>query len=123
MPHAITGAAQRLFDTRTDALLEQLRASGQYKHLQMLAGPMDAVVKMRGADGRAREVLCFCSNNYLGLANHPEVVEAGIRGLREYGAGTASVRFICGTCEPHEMVEKTIAGMMGTEPSSRYLAS
>ena len=68
-------------------------------------------------DGRFRDTLCFCSNNYLGLANHPEVVEAGIKGLKDFGAGTASVRFICGTFTPHETVEKTIASMMGTEAS------
>jgi glycine C-acetyltransferase len=110
------------FDIRTDETLAQLEAGGQYKHLRMLAGPMDAVVKMRDADGKVRERLCFCSNNYLGLANHPEVVEAGIEGLRKYGAGTASVRFICGTFEPHERLEATIAKYMGTESSYTFVS-
>jgi len=110
------------FDTRTDATLKQLEESGQYKHLQMLDSPMDAVVKMRMADGSFRDTLCFCSNNYLGLANHPEVVEAGIKALRDYGAGTASVRFICGTFTPHEQLERTIAKYMGTEASYTFVS-
>lgn len=110
------------FDTRTDATLKQLEESGQYKHLQMLDSPMDAVVKMRQPDGSFRDTLCFCSNNYLGLANHPEVVEAGIKALRDYGAGTASVRFICGTFTPHEQLERTIAKYMGTESSYTFVS-
>ena len=111
-----------MFDTRTDATLKQLADSGQYKHLQMLDSPMDAVVKMRMADGSFRDTLCFCSNNYLGLASHPEVVEAGIKALRDYGAGTASVRFICGTFTPHEQLERTIAKYMGTESSYTFVS-
>ncbi len=110
------------FDARTDATLKQLEESGQYKHLQMLDSPMDAVVKMRQEDGSFRDTLCFCSNNYLGLANHPEVVEAGIKALRDYGAGTASVRFICGTFTPHEQLEQTIAKYMGTEASYTFVS-
>lgn len=110
------------FDTRTDTILRELQAGGQYKHLQMLDSPMDAVVRMRMDDGSFRDTLCFCSNNYLGLANHPEVVEAGIKGLRDYGAGTASVRFICGTFTPHEQLEQTIARYMGTEASYTFVS-
>ncbi len=110
------------FDQRTDNTLQQLDAEGQYKHLQMLDSPMDAVVKMRQPDGSFRDTLCFCSNNYLGLANHPEVVEAGIKALRDYGAGTASVRFICGTFTPHEQLEQTIAKYMGTESSYTFVS-
>jgi glycine C-acetyltransferase len=83
---------------------------------------MDASVRMRGADGSWRDVLCFCSNNYLGLANHPEVVEAGIKALRDYGAGTASVRFICGTFTPHEDLERMVAKYMGTQASYSFVS-
>ncbi len=110
--------AARPFDARTDEILKTLEDGGQYKHLHMLESPMDAVVQMRGYG----EVLCFCSNNYLGLANEPRVVEAGIEGLRKYGAGTASVRFICGTFEPHETLEATIAEYMGTEASYTFVS-
>jgi glycine C-acetyltransferase len=111
-----------VFDRRTDDLLASLEAGGQYKHLQMLGSPMDASVRMRGADGSWRDVLCFCSNNYLGLANHPEVVEAGLKALREYGAGTASVRFICGTFTPHEDLERMVAKYMGTQASYSFVS-
>ncbi|MEM1330777.1 MAG: aminotransferase class I/II-fold pyridoxal phosphate-dependent enzyme [Planctomycetota bacterium] len=112
----------RPFDLRTDAILGELESTGQTKVLQMLDSPMDARVRMRDADGEVRERLCFCSNNYLGLANHPEVVEAGIEGLRAFGAGTASVRFICGTFTPHETLERIIAEYMGTESSYTFVS-
>jgi len=112
-----------LFDKRADALLAQLKADGLYKHLQVLDSPMDAVVKMRRADGTLRETLCFCSNNYLGLANHPEVVQAGLDGLKKYGAGTASVRFICGTFTPHGELERAIASYMGTEAAYTFVSA
>jgi glycine C-acetyltransferase len=111
------------FDTRTDALFAQLRRDGLWKHLQMLGSPMDASVKLRQPDGSFRDTLCFCSNNYLGLANHPEVIEAGIKALREFGAGTASVRFICGTFTPHETLEAKIAEYMGTEASYTFVSA
>lgn len=113
------GGAARPFDQRAQATLKQLRENGQYKHLQMLESPMDAKVRLR----EYGECLCFCSNNYLGLANHPEVIEEGIRGLRQYGAGTASVRFICGTFTPHETVENKIAELMGTEAAYTFVSA
>jgi glycine C-acetyltransferase len=65
---------------------------------------------------------CFCSNNYLGLANHPEVVQAGLEGLEKFGAGTASVRFICGTFEAHDRLESTIADFLGVEASYTFVS-
>jgi glycine C-acetyltransferase len=111
------------FDTRTDALFDQLRQQGLWKHLRVLGSPMDARVKIRQGDGSFRDTLCFCSNNYLGLANHPEVIEAGIKALRDYGAGTASVRFICGTFTPHEALEAQIARYMGTQASYTFVSA
>lgn len=118
----MTTATAQPFDVRTDDTLSALDAGGQYKHLRTIESPMDAVIRLRGDDGRTREVLCFCSNNYLGLANHPEVVAAGIEGLKKYGAGTASVRFICGTFEPHLELEQTIARYMGTEAAYTFVS-
>ncbi len=111
-------AAAHTFHDRASGLLTGLDESGQLKHLQMIEGPMGATIELRGRG----EVLCFCSNNYLGLANHPEVVEAGIEGLKKYGAGTASVRFICGTFTPHEILEQRIAEFMGTEASYTFVS-
>lgn len=107
-----------LFADRTGRTLTHLEETGQLKVLQLIEGPMGATVTLRGRG----EVACFCSNNYLGLANHPEVVEAGIEGLRRYGAGTASVRFICGTFEPHEQLERAIASLVGTEAAYTFVS-
>jgi glycine C-acetyltransferase len=108
--------AESAFDARTAQVLRTLRDTGQWKQLQTIEGPMGATVELRGF-GR---VACFCSNNYLGLANHPEVVEAGIEGLRRHGAGTASVRFICGTFECHERLERTLAEFHGCEAAYTF---
>jgi len=116
-------SSSRIFDARAASLLGQIRKDGLYKHLQTIDSPMDATVKMRRLDGTLTEVLCFCSNNYLGLANHPEVIEAGLKGLKDFGAGTASVRFICGTFSPHETLERTIAEYMGTESSYSFVSA
>jgi glycine C-acetyltransferase len=68
------------------------------------------------------DVIILSSNNYLGLAGHPEVVRAGIEGLERYGAGTASVRFICGTFEPHLALERALADLSGTEAALTYVS-
>lgn len=110
------------FTKRAARQIEKLREAGELKHLQTIDGPMGPTVRIIGDDGRAREVLCFCSNNYLGLANHPEVVEAGIKGLRDFGAGTASVRFICGTFTPHHELESRIAKFLGVEAAYTFVS-
>jgi len=113
-----TRTGSEIFNQRTDTILNTLRESGQYKTLQMLEGPMDAVTPIRGYG----ECAVFCSNNYLGLANHPEVVQAGIDGMKQWGAGTASVRFICGTFTPHETIENTIAEFLGVEAAYTFVS-
>ncbi len=110
------------FATRTQQTLDTLADAGQMKILQTLDSPMDATVTMIDEDGSRHERICMCSNNYLGLANHPAVVEAGIEALKKYGAGTASVRFICGTFAPHHTLEKTIAKYMGTEAAYTFVS-
>ncbi|MBY0309180.1 MAG: aminotransferase class I/II-fold pyridoxal phosphate-dependent enzyme [Phycisphaerales bacterium] len=111
--------AARPFDARADQLLATLRSSGQFKHLQTLKSPIDAEVEIEGYG----KCICFCSNNYLGLANHPEVVEAGAKAVRDWGAGTASVRFICGTFSPHHSLEREIARYMGTEAAYTFVSA
>ncbi|MCA9117480.1 MAG: aminotransferase class I/II-fold pyridoxal phosphate-dependent enzyme, partial [Planctomycetaceae bacterium] len=98
--------------------LQELQAAGTRKELRHLTRPMDASTTIEGVG----DVLVFCSNNYLGLANHPEVIEAGIEGLRRYGAGTASVRFICGTFDCHRELEERIASFLGTEAAMTYVS-
>jgi len=106
------------FYDRSSAILSHLEETGQLKHLQMIESPMGPRISIRGLG----EVDCFCSNNYLGLANHPDVVEAGIEGLRRFGAGTSSVRFICGTFAPHEALEERIASFLGVEASYTFVS-
>jgi glycine C-acetyltransferase len=105
-------------NNRLKASLDELRRAGTYKTLRHLTDPMGPVTQIEGIG----EVLVFCSNNYLGLANHPEVVEAGISGLTKYGAGTASVRFICGTFSCHRDLEQRIAHFLGTESALSYVS-
>ena len=96
--------------------LDGLRETGTLKRFNTLTSPQGPVVEM---DGRG-EVLVLSSNNYLGLAARPEVVAAGIEGLRRYGAGTASVRFICGTFAPHLELEQELADLVGAEAALTY---
>jgi len=105
-------------DDRLAAELDRLREAGTYKRFNTLSSPQGPLVEMEGRG----EVLVLSSNNYLGLADRPEVVEAGIEGLRRYGAGTASVRFICGTFEPHLELERELADLVGTEAALTYVS-
>ena len=98
--------------------LEALRAAGTFKLFNTLTSPQGPVVEMAGRG----EVVVLSSNNYLGLAADPRVVEAGIDGLRRYGAGTASVRFICGTFAPHHELEDALAALSGTEDALTYVS-
>ncbi len=106
------------FEARLSADLDALRAAGTYKSLRHITGPMAPEVHME----EAGDVIVLSSNNYLGLADHPEVVAAGIDGLKRYGAGTASVRFICGTFDIHRRLEEKIASVFGFEASLSYVS-
>lgn len=110
------------FASRAKSILSELESKGELKHLQTIEGPMDATVRLKMPDGSTKEAVCLCSNNYLGLANHPEVVEAGIKGLEKYGAGTASVRFICGTFDCHHQIEDRIAKLLNQEASYTFVS-
>ena len=100
------------------AELGGLREARTYKRFLTLESPQGPVVRMEGRG----EVIVLSSNNYLGLAGHPEVVRAGIEGLERYGAGTASVRFICGTFAPHHDLERALAELSGTEAALTYVS-
>ncbi len=100
---------------RTDAL----KSEGLFKQERLIAGPQQAAIDVR-ADGRTSEVLNLCANNYLGLANHPEVIEAAHRALDEFGYGMASVRFICGTQTIHKALEERLSAFLGTEDTILY---
>ena len=106
------------FDSELKAGIEQLKADRVYKRLNYLDSPQSARVKMEGKG----DVLIFSSNNYLGLCDEPSVVKAGIDSLEKFGAGTGSVRFICGTFTIHRDLENTIARLVGTEASLSYVS-
>lgn len=105
--------------TELQAELDALKAAGTYKRLNYLESPQGARVRMEGRG----EVIVLSSNNYLGLANEPAVVQAGIKALEQYGAGTASVRFICGTFALHRELETALARFVGTEASLSYVSA
>ena len=95
--------------------LDDLRSRGLYKRERQIEGPQDAAIHVGG-----REVINFCANNYLGLANHPAIVEAAHEGLRRFGYGMASVRFICGTQTLHKQLESSIARFLGKDDAILY---
>ena len=95
--------------------IEEIRAAGLYKAERELASPQSAHVSSGGAD-----VLNFCANNYLGLADHPDVVAAAKGALDEWGFGMASVRFICGTQTQHTELERRISALLKTEATILY---
>ena len=101
--------------SRLDALKEQR----VYKQLNYLDSPQAARVRMEGRG----EVLILSSNNYLGLCNEPSVVAAGVEGLHRFGAGTGSVRFICGTFTVHRELEEALARFVGTAASMSYVSA
>jgi glycine C-acetyltransferase len=101
---------------RLTETLDEIRAAGLYKDERVITTPQD--VQIRIADGR--EVLNFCANNYLGLADHPDVIAAAHQALDDHGFGLASVRFICGTQDLHKELEATISDFFGTEDSILY---
>jgi glycine C-acetyltransferase len=95
--------------------LEELRRAGLYKAERVLQSPQQPHVRV--AQG---EVLNFCANNYLGLANHPAVIQAAHAALDRWGFGMASVRFICGTQEVHVELERALSAFLGTEETLLY---
>lgn len=96
--------------------IAEIRSAGLYKNERVLAGPQQAMVHVAGGE----RVLNLCANNYLGLANHPAIVEAAQQALKDWGYGLASVRFICGTQSIHKQLEQRISAFLGTEDTILY---
>ncbi len=94
----------------------KLHESGLFKKERIITSPQSARIRVEGG----REVLNFCANNYLGLADHPDIVAAAQKALLRYGFGMASVRFICGTQEPHKTLEARLSSFLGTEDTILY---
>ena len=102
---------QRLLDT-----LEEIRAAGLYKSERVITTPQGVEIAVQGG----QEVLNFCANNYLGLADNEEVIAAAHKALDDHGFGLASVRFICGTQDLHKQLEQTISEFFGTDDTILY---
>ena len=98
---------------------EALKSQGLYKSERLISGPQQAAIDVRN-NGGVQHVLNLCANNYLGLANHPQVIAAAHKALDEYGYGMASVRFICGTQTLHKELEQRISDFLGTEDTILY---
>ncbi len=106
------------FSQDLQSRIAQLKTDKVYKRLNYLDSPQSARVQMEGRG----EVLILSSNNYLGLCDEPSVIQAGIDGLEKYGAGTGSVRFICGTYTIHRVLEAALARFVGTPASLSFVA-
>ena len=104
------------FPAHASALVDQIRADGFYKTERIIGSPQAPAIRL--ADGR--EVLNFCANNYLGLADDARLIEAAKKGLERYGFGMASVRFICGTQSVHKELEGALARFLGTDDAILY---
>ncbi|MGJ0625152.1 glycine C-acetyltransferase [Xenorhabdus bovienii] len=104
------------FYQRINEQLEQTRTEGLFKHERIITSAQNADISV--ADGS--QVINFCANNYLGLANHPDLIAAAKAGLNSHGFGMASVRFICGTQDSHKELENKIAEFLGMEDTILY---
>jgi glycine C-acetyltransferase len=96
--------------------LSEIEQAGLFKRERIIESPQDAKIEVAGG----KEVLNMCANNYLGLSDHPAIVEAAHKGLDEWGYGLSSVRFICGTQEIHKELERKISEFLGTEDTILY---
>ena len=106
------------FYDQIETTLDQIRDTGLWKPERLITSPQGGRVQVDGAG----EVLNFCANNYLGLADHPALVAAGTEAMVQYGYGMASVRFICGTLDAHRTLERAIADFLHTEDSITFAA-
>ena len=98
--------------------LQDIEAAGLFKKERIITSSQDAVIKINTGE----EVINFCANNYLGLSNHPDVIQAAKDAMDEYGFGMSSVRFICGTQDIHKQLEQKVADFYGTEDTILYAA-
>ncbi|GAA1158459.1 glycine C-acetyltransferase [Kitasatospora gansuensis] len=111
-----------MFDNVRDdiaATLTEIREAGLFKPERVIGSPQNAAVTVTGG-GQRGEVLNFCANNYLGLADHPEVLASAKAALDRWGYGMASVRFICGTQDVHKQLEERLSGFLGQEDTILY---
>ena len=109
------------FQKHLQATLQQIKDDGLYKNERVIITPQSSAIQVKGENGPV-DVINFCANNYLGLADNKELIEAAKKRMDERGYGMASVRFICGTQDTHKMLEKAISDFFGTEDTILYAA-
>jgi len=109
------------FQKHLQATLQQIKDDGLYKNERVIITPESSAIQVKGENGPV-DVINFCANNYLGLADNKELIEAAKKRMDERGYGMASVRFICGTQDTHKMLEKAISDFFGTEDTILYAA-
>jgi len=114
-------AMNQPFLTHLSETLRQIEADGLYKRERLIETPQDARISIAGANG-SRPMLNLCANNYLGLANHPEIRHAAAAALDTHGFGMASVRFICGTQDIHRQLERAVADWLGKDDAILFAA-
>ena len=101
--------------THLNREIEQLKEAGLYKTERVITSPQQPQMRANGKD-----VICLCANNYLGLANHPDLIQAAKSVMDDHGFGMASVRFICGTQDIHRELEVKLAAFLGFEDTQLY---
>ncbi len=104
------------FEKQLSQTLEEIKSQGLYKTERIITSPQDAHIAVAGG----KRVLNMCANNYLGLADHPELIKAAKEALDTHGLGMASVRFICGTQDLHKQLEAALTKFLGTEETILY---
>ncbi len=104
------------FEKQLSQTLEEIKSQGLYKTERVITSPQDAHIAVAGG----KRVLNMCANNYLGLADHPELIKAAKKALDDHGFGMASVRFICGTQDIHKELEAALTKFLGTEDTILY---
>jgi glycine C-acetyltransferase len=104
---------------RLRAELRSIEADGLYKRERIITSPQSGVIRVARA-GAEQPIINLCANNYLGLADHPEIIAAAKAALDDYGYGMASVRFICGTQDLHKRLEQALARFLGTDDAILY---
>jgi glycine C-acetyltransferase len=112
----IVGSMTKIFYDHIEKQLNELKTQGLYKQEREIISPQDAEITIAGGN----RVLNFCSNNYLGLANHPEIIQAAVESYRSYGFGLSSVRFICGTQTVHKQLEKRLSQFLKMDDTILY---
>ena len=107
--------------SRLQTELSQIKSEGLYKHERLITSPQAGQINVQKPDGE-QSIINLCANNYLGLANHPEIIKAAQDAMDRYGYGLASVRFICGTLDLHRQLEQSIADFVGMDDAILFAA-